>query len=125
MHIKENIKAAIICTVMPVAIAFMLYKHSHIRLASGILVIFLSIAAICVIIPKAGFFIHKTGSKIGNFLGKYLAIIALFIVYICAVLPTGILMKLVKRDRLRLKKSDIKSYWIKYDGQNSDYENQF
>ncbi|MGM9994159.1 MAG: hypothetical protein ACI37R_05475 [Candidatus Avigastranaerophilus sp.] len=125
MHIKENIKAALICAVMPSVIALMLFRHSHILLASGLLVIFLSLAAICIIIPKAGFFVHKTGSRAGNILGKYLAIAALFLVYICAVLPTGILMKIVKRDRLRLKKPDVKSYWIKYDGQNSDYENQF
>lgn len=125
MQIKENIKTAIICTIMPFAITFPLYRHSHIRLTSGILVVFLFLATMCVIIPKAGFYIHNIGCKVGKFIGRYLSIIALFIVYVCAVLPTGILMKIVKRDRLRLKNPAVESYWIKYDTQSSDYENQF
>ena len=64
-------------------------------------------------------------TKIGNFLGKYIAIIVLAFGYIIAVIPTGLLMKLVRRDRLRLKKANVESYWKDYDNTNTDYEFQF
>ena len=62
---------------------------------------------------------------IGSFLGKYIAIVTLAIVYIVAVLPTGLLMKIVKRDRLRLKKPNVETYWLDNENKNTDYEYQF
>ena len=67
----------------------------------------------------------STLTKIGNFLGKYIAITVLAIGYIVAVLPTGLLMKIVKRDRLRLKKPNLETYWVDYENKNTDYEFQF
>ena len=125
MKIKENIKVALMCTIMPFAVGFLLYKHSLYRSAMVVVCIFLSIALLSLIVPKAGIFIHNTGKKTGSFIGRYIAIVILFIGYIVAVIPTGGLMKLVKRDRLRLKKPDIQSYWINNENKTTDYELQF
>ena len=125
MKIKENIKVAIMCTIMPVAIGFLLYRHSHIRSAIAVVCIFFTVAFLSLIIPKFGNFVHKKGKELGCFLGKYIAIIILFIGYIIAVIPTGLLMKAVKRDRLRLKKPDLKTYWINNETTTKDYELQY
>ena len=125
MKIKENVKVAIMCTIMPVAIGFLLYRHSHIKSAIAVLVCFLMIAFLSLIIPKFGNKVQEYGKKVGSFIGKYIAIVILFFGYILAVIPTGLLMKLVKRDRLRLKKSDIETYWVDNKDKNSDYELQF
>ena len=125
MNIKDNIKVAIMCTIMPIAIGFLLYRHNHIRSAIYLVSIFLLIAVLSLFIPKFGTLIHSTGKKIGSFIGRYIAIIILFIGYIVAVIPTGLLMKIVKRDRLRLKRPNINSYWKNNENNNTDYELQF
>ena len=125
MKIKENIKVAIMCTIMPFAIGFLLYRHSHIKSAIIVLVCFLTVAFFSLVIPAFGNKVHEYGKKIGSFIGRYIAIVILFLGYILAVIPTGLLMKLVKRDRLRLKKPDIESYWVDNNDKNSDYELQF
>ena len=125
MKIKDNIKDAIMCTIMPFAIGFLLYRHSHIRSAIITIVAFLSIALLSLIIPKFGNFVHEKGKELGSFIGRYIAIVILFIGYIVAVIPTGLLMKLVKRDRLRLKKQTIETYWINNENTSKDYELQY
>jgi amino acid permease len=125
MQIKDNIKVSIMCTIMPIAIGYMLYRHHHYRSAVIVLAVMLSIAFLSLIIPKFGNFIHSLGKKIGSFIGKYIAIIILFIGYLVAVIPTGLLMKLVRRDRLRLKKPDTTPYWIDDGNTSKDYELQF
>ena len=80
---------------------------------------------LCLLPWIPAFSIKSLLTEIGSFLGRYLAIVVLIIGYIVAVMPTGLIMKLVKRDRLRLKKSQIQTYWKKYENNNTDYEYQF
>jgi len=124
-EISKNIKVALICTIMPIVLSFMFHRHNMYDVADCVLYSFFSVAILSLIFAKLGNFIYSTAEKTGHFLGKYLAIIALFFVYLLAVLPTGLLMKLVKRDRLRLKKPDSNTYWKKYENENTDYEYQF
>lgn len=124
-EIRENIKLALACTIIPIPLMYLLYRHNLYTVGDIQMYILHSIAILSIIWKNFGNFLYHTLSKIGQFLGKYLAITALFFVYIFAVLPTGILMKIVKRDRLRLKKPDLSTYWVKYDNQNNDYEYQF
>lgn len=125
MKINELTKFAITLGLLPWIPAFLLYKHSHNDYAIAVLAIFLSLSLICFISEKFANIFKTTLEKIGAFLGKYIAIIVLAIGYIIAVVPTGFLMKLVKRDRLRLKKPKLNSYWKDYNNTNSDYEYQF
>jgi len=124
-EISKNIKVALICTIMPIALSFLLQRHNMYKAADYIMFSLFAVAILSIMFAKFGNFIHNTAVKIGHFLGKYLAIIALFFVYILAVLPTGLLMKAVRRDRLRLKKPDLTTYWKKYENENTDYEYQF
>lgn len=50
--------------------------------------------------------------KFGIFLGKVISPFIMGLVFFIVVIPTGLLMKLFKKDLLRLKKSDKQSYWI-------------
>ena len=125
MKINEEIKFAITLALLPWIPAFILYKHKHQDYALTILAIFLCLSFLCFISKKFAHFFKSNLEKIGGFLGKYLAIIVLAIGYIIAVVPTGLLMKLVKRDRLKLKKYNTSSYWKTYENTNSDYEYQF
>lgn len=125
MKINELTKFAITLALLPWIPAFILYKHSYSDYALVILAIFLCLSFLCFISKNFAQFFKSNLEKIGTFLGKYLAIIVLAIGYIVAVVPTGLLMKLVKRDRLKLKKHNTGSYWKDHDNTNSDYEYQF
>lgn len=125
MKINELTKFAITLGLLPWIPAFLLYKHSHQDWAVSVLVSFLCLSLLCFISKKFAHFLKSNLERLGGFLGKYLAIIVLAIGYIIAVIPTGLLMKLVKRDRLKLKKPQLNSYWKDQENTNSDYEYQF
>ena len=125
MKLSENIKFAITTGLLPWIPAFLLCKHSHVKAAAVILCVLLLISLISFSNKQAALKIKHTFDKIGGFLGKYIAIAVLFIGYIVAVLPTGFLMKAVKRDRLKLKKPNKATYWVDCEKQEHDYEYQF
>lgn len=125
MKINELTKFAITLGLLPWIPAFLLYKHSHQDYAVILLVVFLTLSLISFLSKKFAHSFKSVLTKVGNFLGKYIAIFVLACGYIIAVVPTGLLMKVVKRDRLRLKKPDVSSYWKNYENSGSDYEFQF
>ena len=62
--------------------------------------------------------------KFGLLLGKYISPIIMAMVFFCVVTPTGLIMKLFRKDLLNLKKMDKKSYWIERKSR-SEMKNQF
>lgn len=125
MKISEHLKFVISFGVIPWIPFFIIYKHYHCKqiLILGLIWLILTLISICS--RNFSMMLKHTFSKIGGFLGKYIAIIVLWIVYVLAVLPTGLLMKAVKRDRLRLRKPECETYWLDCDYKNTDYEYQF
>ena len=69
--------------------------------------------------------LNKIWFKFGIFLGNFIAPIIMGIIYFLIVTPTGILVRLFKKDLLSLKKNDGKTYWIEKRGQNNTLKNQF
>ena len=63
--------------------------------------------------------------KFGIFLGKFVSPIIMGLVFFLVVTPTGIIMRLLKKDLLKLKKSKLKTYWINRSETKSDMKNQF
>ena len=63
--------------------------------------------------------------KLGIFLGKIVSPIVMGIIFFLVVTPTGIIMRILKKDLLNLKYSDDKSYWIKKKGPKSKMKDQF
>lgn len=125
MKINELTRFSITLALLPWIPAILLYKHSYEYYAAGILAVFILLSLICFFCKK---FAHWFKSKLdaaGSFLGRYIAVFSLVIVYLAAILPTGLLMKIVKRDRLRLRKPECTSYWLEYENKNTDYEYQF
>ena len=69
--------------------------------------------------------LNKIWFKFGIFLGNFIAPIVMGIIFFLIVTPTGILVKLFKKDLLNLKKNDGKNYWVEKKEQNSSLRNQF
>ena len=62
--------------------------------------------------------------KFGMLLGRIVSPIIMGLVFFGVVTPTGLLMKLFKKDLLKLKRKEKKSYWIERKSK-SEMKNQF
>jgi len=69
--------------------------------------------------------LNKLWFRFGLFLGKVVSPIIMGIVFFLVVTPTGLIMRLLKKDLLNLKFSSSKSYWVAKDGPKSKMKNQF
>ena len=63
--------------------------------------------------------------KFGLFLGKIVSPLVMGIIYFFVVTPTGLLMKIFRKDLLNLKYNNKNSYWIKKNELKSKMKNQF
>lgn len=69
--------------------------------------------------------LNKIWFKFGIFLGNFIAPIIMGVIYFLVVTPTGILVRLFKKDLLSLKMNDKKTYWIEKKNKNNNMRNQF
>ena len=70
--------------------------------------------------------LNKLWSKFGIFLGVIVSPIIMGIVYFLVVTPTGIFMRLLGNDLLKMsKEKNTSTYWIKRDKQHISMKKQF
>ena len=69
--------------------------------------------------------LNKMWFKFGIFLGSFIAPIVMGVIYFFVVTPTGILVRLFKKDLLNLKRNNNKTYWIAKNDKNNNMKNQF
>ena len=70
-------------------------------------------------------YLNKIWFKFGIFLGKIVSPVVMGAIFFFVVTPTGLLMKLFKKDILNLKLNNKKSYWIEKTEPKSKMRNQF
>ena len=68
--------------------------------------------------------LNKLWFKFGILLGNIVAP-GMGIVYFLVVTPTGLIMRMLRKDLLNLKKNNKNTYWIDKDNSNSNLKNQF
>ena len=69
--------------------------------------------------------LNKIWFKFGILLGNFIAPVIMGVIYFLIVTPTGILVRLFKKDLLFLKKNNKKTYWIEKNDPKSSMKNQF
>ena len=69
--------------------------------------------------------LNKFWLRFGILLGNIVAPIVMGIVYFLVVTPTGLIMRMLRKDLLNLKKNNKNTYWIDKDNSNSNLKNQF
>ena len=69
--------------------------------------------------------LNKIWFKFGILLGKIISPLVMGIIFFFVVTPTGLLMKILKKDLLNLKFNNDKSYWIEKTEPKSKMKNQF
>ena len=89
-------------------------------LAVSIIFLILGIANAKILTP-----LNNLWFKFGLFLGKIVSPIVMGIIFFFVVTPTGIIMRLIRKDLLNLKKNNSNTYWIKKNNENSSMKNQF
>ena len=68
---------------------------------------------------------NKIWIKIGELLGKVIAPIVMAIIYFFIITPMAILLKLLRKDLLKIKFSPVTTYWIKRDKKFGSMKRQF
>ena len=68
---------------------------------------------------------NKTWFRFGIFLGNFISPIIMGIVFFLVVTPTGLIMKLFRKDLINLKKNNSSTYWIEKKDIKSSMKNQF
>ena len=69
--------------------------------------------------------LNKIWFKFGIFLGKIVSPTVMGLIFFLVLTPTGIFIRIIKKNFLNLKFDDSKSYWIKKDELKSKMKNQF
>ena len=70
--------------------------------------------------------LNKAWNQFGILLGNFIAPIVMGIIFFLVVTPTGLILRLMRKDVLRLKKNkDKKTYWIHKDDYKTSMKNQF
>ena len=70
--------------------------------------------------------LNKAWLKFGIFLGNFIAPIVMAIIFFAVVTPTGLILRLMGKDLLRLKKNkDKKTYWIQKNDYKTSMKKQF
>ncbi len=69
--------------------------------------------------------LNKIWFKFGILLGNIISPIVMAIVFFGVVLPTGIVMKILRKDLIALKKNNKNTYWIEKKSQMTSMKNQF
>ena len=70
--------------------------------------------------------LNKAWIKLGIVLGNFISPLVLGVIFFFVVFPTGILMRLFKKNYIGIKyDKSLSSYWIKKNKQQSTMRNQF
>ena len=79
---------------------------------------------ITIINPNLFAFLNKLWIKFGNLLGKIISPIIMGLVFFFVVTPTGILIRILKKDVMGLKRG-ASSYWINREDKAQSMRKQF
>ena len=69
--------------------------------------------------------LNKLWMKFGLLLGKVVSPVVMAVIYFGVVTPTGLIMRILGKDILKLKKNNYNSYWEEKDNSNNNMNNQF
>ncbi len=69
--------------------------------------------------------LNKLWMKFGLLLGKVVSPVVMAVIFFGVVTPTGLIMRMLGKDILKLNKNKNNSYWEKKDNSKNNMNNQF
>ena len=97
--------------------------NNEIRIWS--LIISLSFLILGIMNSKILLPLNKIWFKFGILLGLIFSPVIMGFIFFLVVTPIGILMRVLRKDLLNLKLSNLETYWIEKKDQKSEMKNQF
>lgn len=126
---KDLRKFKLMLLFFPVIPSVILYFKNHVAVALLLLeicwAILLTLFVVRLFGRNADKFVYKIIRIILQFAGAVISAITLVITWLCTILPTAMVAKIKGRDRLSLKKKNVKSYWKDVKTSEPTYENQY
>ncbi len=122
---KEKRELFIGLFVLPVLPSILLWQKVDVNYLMFLFFVSWGLLLVCFFSKQVASFIFLNAKKLAKKIGEIFSIIALIFVYIVAIIPTGLLIKLVGRDRLLLKKMNGSSFRKKFEHHSDNYESQF
>ena len=124
IKISSNRSFGVVFFIVFILIAFYpLLKGNDLRIWS--LVISFVFLALGLINSKVLTPLNRLWFKFGLLLGRFISPLIMGIIFFVVVTPTGIIMRLLRKDLLNLKYNKKKTYWIDKSGPKSKMKNQF
>ena len=124
IKISSNRSFGIVFFIVFLLIAlYPLLKGNDLRIWS--LVISFTFLALGLINSKILTPLNRLWFKFGLLLGRFISPLVMGIIFFIVVTPTGIIMRLFKKDLLNLKYNKKETYWINKSGPKSKMKNQF
>jgi len=126
--IPTNQKFGWFFTAMLFMVAVFFYGKSWDAFAITALIIGLLLAAATLLAPQLLTPFNRLWFRFGLLLGKISSPIVLGIIFLLLIIPISLLIRLIKRDELKLKKQIVESFWVDRSppGPFSDsFKNQF
>ena len=124
IKISSNRSFGIVFFIVFLLIAlYPLLKGNDLRIWS--LVISFIFLALGLIYSKILTPLNRLWFKFGLLLGRFISPLVMGIIFFIVVTPTGIIMRLFKKDLLNLKYNKKETYWINKSGPKSKMKNQF
>ncbi len=125
MKLSELTKFSISLILVPIVPAWLIFKYICPYGAGIFLGFFWILALVSFFNKEIAYKLKGLFGKIGAFLGKHIANIILFFIFIIAVIPTKILMVFARRDRLKRRSFDDETYWLNCTETQHDYELEY
>lgn len=120
---KDNITFGILFFFIFLIISFYpLINNQPVRIWSFL--ISLLFLLVTIVKPNLFTFLNKLWIKFGIIIGKIVSPVVMGFIFFCIVTPTGLLVKLFKKDIMFLKKKKS-TYWISRVNKSQDMKKQF
>ena len=95
-------------------------QFNYLFLCLSILFLILGIIKSPILTP-----LNKIWTKLGIYLGKIIAPTIMIIFFFLVVYPTNLILKIFRKDILKINNNDKKSYWIKKEKNTGTMDQQF
>lgn len=125
MHLDELQIFSLKIALIGIVPFFLIFRFCSIKYALCIFFIILIIAMISFFNREIAKTIKSKSSSIAHSCGNFISYTILTIIFTFVVIPTKLLMKITKRDRLKIREQDRETYWSEYNKNNQDYELQY
>lgn len=104
---KEWLKFTAVMALLACVLSFLMYR----RIFAVVLVLAMLVLVVCALRPRWFRGFYRGGMTVSFYVGQVMGRILLTGLFLLAVTPMGLMLRLFGKDLLRLKRTEANSYW--------------